>query len=129
MYWRRILLANCSKSRKSCRLIMILLVTGVGINLRTLDSTLTWSSDSDSPMVNMTQTKVNQIIDKLHRGKYIDDMTKKWLAITPSPPRIPVFYTLTKEIHKGIHPRLQNSPTSRRKPFNRPFLPRATLRG
>ena len=46
MYWRRILLANCSKSRKSCRLIMVLLVTGVGINLRPLDSTLTWSSDS-----------------------------------------------------------------------------------
>ena len=83
----------------------------------------------EAPMVNMTQTKVNQIIDKLHRGKYIDDMTKKWLAITPSPPRIPVFYTLTKEIHKGIHPRLQNSPTSRRKPFNIPILPRATLRG
>ena len=34
----------------------------------------------EAPMVNMTQTKVNQIIDKLHRGKYIDDMTKKWLA-------------------------------------------------
>ena len=55
----------------------------------------------EAPMVNMTQTKVNQIIDKLHRGKYIDDMTKKWLAQTPSPPRIPVFYTLTK-IHKPV---------------------------
>ena len=31
-------------------------------------------------MVNITQTKVNQIIDKLHRGKHIDDITKKWLA-------------------------------------------------
>ena len=27
----------------------------------------------EAPMVNTTQTKVNQIIDKLHRGKYIDD--------------------------------------------------------
>ena len=53
----------------------------------------------EAPMVNTTQTKVYQIIDKLHRGKHIDDMTKKWLAQTFSPPRIPVFYTLTK-IHK-----------------------------
>ena len=52
-------------------------------------------------MVNNTQTKVNQIIDKLHRGKHIDDMTKKWLSQTSSLPRIPVFYTLTK-IHKPI---------------------------
>ena len=44
MYWRRILLANCSKSRKSCRLIMVLFVTGVGINFRPLDSTFTWST-------------------------------------------------------------------------------------
>ena len=52
-------------------------------------------------MVKTTQTKVNQIIEKLHRGKHIDDMTKKWLSQTFSPPRIPVFYTLTK-IHKPI---------------------------
>jgi len=52
-------------------------------------------------MVKTTQTKVNQIIDELHRGKHIDDMTKKWLSQTTSPPRIPVFYTLTK-IHKPI---------------------------
>lgn len=38
-------------------------------------------------MVNTTQTKVYQIIDKLHRGKHIDDVTKKWLAQTFSPPR------------------------------------------
>ena len=30
----------------------------------------------EAPMVNITQTKVNQIIDKLNRGKHIDDMTK-----------------------------------------------------
>ena len=30
----------------------------------------------EAPMANITQTKVNQIIDKLHRGKHINDMTK-----------------------------------------------------
>ena len=35
-------------------------------------------------------------------------MTKKWLLQTPNPPRIPVFYTLTK-----IH---------RPKPVGRPFI-------
>ena len=53
------------------------------------------------PLVKTTQTKVNKIIDELHRGKHIDVMTKKWLSQTTSPPRIPVFYTLTK-IHKPI---------------------------
>ena len=52
-------------------------------------------------MVKTTQTKVNQIIEKLHRGKHIDDMTKKWLSQTFIPPRIPVFYTFTKS-HKPI---------------------------
>ena len=37
----------------------------------------------------------------MHRGKHIDDMTKKWPTQTPSPPRIPTFYTLRK-IHKPI---------------------------
>ena len=30
---------------------------------------------------------------------FIDEMTVKWFNQTPDPPRIPVFYTLTK-IHK-----------------------------
>ena len=34
---------------------------------------------------------------------YLDTMTKKWLLQTPNPPRIPVFYTLTK-IHKPTLP-------------------------
>ena len=38
MHWRRFLLANCSKSCKSCRLIMVLLVTGVGIKFETIRS-------------------------------------------------------------------------------------------
>ena len=50
-------------------------------------------------MVKTTQEKVNDLISRLHQGEHIDDMTKKWLLQTPSPPRIPIFYTLTK-IHK-----------------------------
>ena len=50
-------------------------------------------------MVKDTQQRVNQIITQLHQGNHIDDMTAKWLSQTPSPPRIPIFYTLTK-IHK-----------------------------
>ena len=55
----------------------------------------------NAPMVKTTQEKVNdhEIINLLHRGKHIDDMTKKWLSQSPNPPRIPVFYTLTK-VHK-----------------------------
>ena len=53
----------------------------------------------DEPMVKETQYKVKQLIQELHENKNIDDMTKKWLSQTPSPPRIPIFYTLT-EIHK-----------------------------
>ena len=51
------------------------------------------------PMVKDTQQRVNQIITQLRQGNHIDDMTAKWLSQTPSPPRIPIFYTLTK-IHK-----------------------------
>ena len=52
-----------------------------------------------APMVKTTQEKVNDLISRLHQGEHIDDMTKKWLLQTPNPPRIPIFYTLTK-IHK-----------------------------
>jgi len=55
-----------------------------------------------APMVNTTQTKVNNIIEKLHRTKHIDDMTKNGFLKPPAcRPRIPVFYTLTK-IHKPV---------------------------
>ena len=53
----------------------------------------------DKPIVKETHTKVSRLISKLHRGNYIDEMTRKWLSQTPNPPRIPEFYTLTK-IHK-----------------------------
>ena len=46
-----------------------------------------------------TSQKAKELIDALSHGDYIDDMTKKWLTLTPNPPQIPVFYTLIK-IHK-----------------------------
>ena len=50
-------------------------------------------------MVETTAKKVNQLIKSLLQGNHIDEMTAKWLSLMPNPPRIPVFYTLTK-IHK-----------------------------
>ena len=52
-----------------------------------------------APMVKTTQAKVKDLINQLHQGEHIDDMTKKWLLQTPNLPRIPILYTLTK-IHK-----------------------------
>ena len=51
------------------------------------------------PMVDTTSMKVRQLIKSLEQEGHIDKMTEKWLSLTPNPPRIPVFYTLTK-IHK-----------------------------
>ena len=53
----------------------------------------------DKHIAKETHMKVSRLISKLHRGTYIDDMTRKWSSQTPNPPRIPEFYTLTK-IHK-----------------------------
>ena len=55
----------------------------------------------ESPMVQETSRRVEEIINDLQQGNHIDAMTKKWLSQTPSPPRIPFFYTLTK-IHKPV---------------------------
>ena len=55
----------------------------------------------ETPMVQETSRRVEEIINDLHQGNHIDTMTKKWLSQTPSPPRIPLFYTLTK-IHKPV---------------------------
>ena len=52
-----------------------------------------------APMVKTTPEEVNDLINQLHQGEHIDDMTKKWLLQTPNPPGIPIFYTLTR-IHK-----------------------------
>ena len=51
------------------------------------------------PMVKDTSLRVLILVNELYQQNYIDDMTKKWLCLTPNPPRVPVFYTLTK-IHK-----------------------------
>ena len=53
----------------------------------------------ESPMVEETSSRVKLLIRELHQNNHIDDMTNQWLCQTPNPPRIPVFYTLTK-IHK-----------------------------
>lgn len=47
----------------------------------------------ETPMVQETKQRVEEIINDLHQGNHIDTMTKKWLSQTPSPPRVPVFYT------------------------------------
>ena len=43
-----------------------------------------------------TSQKAKELINALHHRDHIDDMTKKWLYLTPYPPQIPVFYTLRK---------------------------------
>ena len=53
----------------------------------------------EQPMVKGTNRKVTLLINELYRKNHIDEMTKKCLCQTPNPPRIPIFYTLTK-IHK-----------------------------
>ena len=53
----------------------------------------------DKPMVGDTFQRVKHLIKSLHQAGCIDEMTAKWFNQTPDPPRIPVFYTLTK-IHK-----------------------------
>ena len=50
-------------------------------------------------MTEDTSRKGQQLITVLHNEHHINEMTEKWLCQTPNPPRIPVFYTLTK-IHK-----------------------------
>ena len=50
-------------------------------------------------MVGTTAKKVHLLIQSLLQEGHIDDMTAKWLSLTPDPPRIPVFYIL-KKIHK-----------------------------
>ena len=50
-------------------------------------------------MVGDTFQRVKHLINSLRQAGCIDEMTAKWFNQTPDPPRIPVFYTLTK-IHK-----------------------------
>ena len=53
----------------------------------------------DKPMAETTAKKAQQPIKSLLSEGHFDEMTAKWLSLTPDTPRIPVFYTLTK-IHK-----------------------------
>ena len=46
-----------------------------------------------------TSQRVQELVAQLHQNNFIDNMTKKWFSQTRDPPRIPIFYTLTK-IHK-----------------------------
>ena len=55
----------------------------------------------ETPMVQETKQRIEEIINDLQHRNHIDIMTKKWLSQTPSPPRLLVFYTLTK-IHKPV---------------------------
>ena len=52
-----------------------------------------------NPMAVETSQRVQELVAQLHQNNFIDDMTKKWFSQTRDPPRIPIFYTLTK-IHK-----------------------------
>ena len=53
----------------------------------------------DKPMVETTTKKAQPLIKTLLSEGHVDKTTAKWLSLTPYPPRIPVFYTLTN-IHK-----------------------------
>ena len=56
----------------------------------------------ETPMVQETKQRVEEIINDLHQGNHVDAMTKKWLSRAPSPSSVPVFtYSLTK-IHKPV---------------------------
>ena len=54
----------------------------------------------DKPMVRDTSMRIKNLITALEKSGCIDEMTVKWFNQTPNPPRIPVFYTLTKT-HKS----------------------------
>ena len=58
-----------------------------------------YQSLTQSIHVENTTRNVKQLLKSLLQKGYIDDMTAKWLSLTTNPPRIPIFYTLTK-IHK-----------------------------
>ena len=50
----------------------------------------------DKPMVRDTSMRIKNLITALEKSGCIDETTVKWFNQTPNPPRIPVFYTLTK---------------------------------
>lgn len=48
------------------------------------------------PMVTKTSQRVKELFKTLYQSSHIDEITEKLLSLTPNPPRIPVFYTLSK---------------------------------
>lgn len=54
----------------------------------------------DEPMVGTTAKKVQRVIKSLLQENHIDDMTAKWLSLTPNPPRIPVSLVSIPTYHK-----------------------------
>ena len=78
------------------------------VNLNTADKILEGQVRLDNiehyrpllrPMVKDTSLRVQIIVKELYQQNHNDDMSNKWLCMTPNLPRVPVFYTLTK-IHK-----------------------------
>ena len=71
----------------------------------------------EKPMVEETSKKVRKIITELYQEKHIHEMTFKSLSQTLNPPRIPVFYTLTKthKVNLSSRPIISgcDSPTER----------------
>ena len=63
-----------------------------------------------APMVKTTQEKVNDLINRLHQGEHIDDMTKKWLSQSPKPPRIPISTRLQKTSYRVVTALLNEYP-------------------
>ena len=68
----------------------------------------------NKPIVSTTAKKVHRLIQSLLQEGHIDDMMAKWLSLTPNPPRIPVFYAVTKfrkptpltfvsDLYSGMH--------------------------
>ena len=54
----------------------------------------------ENAMAVETLQRVNELVTRLHRNNYIDDMTKKWFSQTRNPPRILIFYPQTKSGRK-----------------------------
>ena len=58
----------------------------------------------DNPMVGTTAKKVHRLIQSLLQEGHIDDMTAKWLSLTPDPPRIPNRHLLAAFVDHLIQP-------------------------
>ena len=52
-----------------------------------------------NPSLNSKVENTTRKVKSLLQEGHIDDMTAKWPSLTPNPPHIPIFYTLTK-IHR-----------------------------